>query len=48
MIFFDVDEGGGFPILIIHGLAGNHKARLDQIEPLKNKLYEAYLASSQR
>ena len=48
MIFFDVDEGDGFSILLIHGLDGNHKARLDQIETLKNELYEAYLASSQR
>ena len=35
---FYVDEGYGFPILLIHGLAGDHKARLKQIEPLNNKL----------
>ena len=33
---FYVDEGDGFPIFLIHGLAGDHKAWLNQIEYFKN------------
>ena len=29
---FYVDEGDGFPLFLIHGLAGDHKAWLEQIE----------------
>ena len=32
---FYIDEGDGFPVFLIHGLAGDHKAWLDQIEHFK-------------
>ena len=31
-----VDEGEGFPVILIHGLAGDHSAWRPQIEALKN------------
>ena len=34
---FYVDEGEGFPLFLIHGLAGDHKAWLNQIEHFKGK-----------
>ena len=33
---FYVDEGDGFPLFLIHGLAGDHKAWLEQIEYFKS------------
>ena len=34
---FYIDEGEGFPLFLIHGLAGDHKAWLNQIEYFKSK-----------
>ena len=31
------DEGEGFPLFLIHGLAGDHKAWLNQIDHFKSK-----------
>ena len=34
---FYIDEGEGFPLFLIHGLAGDHKAWLNQIDYFKSK-----------
>jgi len=34
---FYIDEGEGFPLFLIHGLAGDHKAWLNQIDHFKSK-----------